>query len=153
MRRCGGEPRISGILQNMPSAWPLDTHDCAFLGRAVDQIGAEMFPHEWTGAERSALNAESLQRLDHVHALVANAIEAGELKLRARLTVATENRMGVVNPTARTPAGWIEALRTYQIEEIDCRPWISVRQRRRIPQAHWLFVTKESLDRFFKGRE
>jgi hypothetical protein len=44
-----------------------------------------------------------------------------------------------------------EALQTYQIEEVDCRPWLSVRQRRRIPQPHWLFATRVSLDLFLKS--
>lgn len=31
--------------------WPLDTADYVFLGRAVDRIGAALFPGEWDGCE------------------------------------------------------------------------------------------------------
>jgi hypothetical protein len=34
--------------------WPSDTEDYVFLGRAVERIGAAIFPSQWTGLETAA---------------------------------------------------------------------------------------------------
>jgi hypothetical protein len=119
---------------------PQDTQACIFLGRAIQQIGEAIF-HTWTGSE---------EQINGVHVAVVRAIKAGELMIYARIVAAVEDRPVPVDPDIRTSEGWTEALKTFQIDVVDRRAWISVANRRRIPQPHWLFVTSESLERFLK---
>jgi hypothetical protein len=105
--------------------WPADTSKCIFLGRAVAQL-------EQVAAGRD------------IASLVIDAIDRGEFALRARLVGVTDNHFGHVDKAARTPEGWAVCLRDFVIEEVDRRPWVSVRHRRRMPQPHWLFVTRDS---------
>jgi hypothetical protein len=118
----------------IPQSLPEDTVDCIFLGRAVEQIGE-------ASVERDRA--------------IAQAIEVGKLKIRARLNSGEGDPggdLGVVSKTALTPEGWIAAVKVCQIAFKDRRPWVSVRGRRAIPQPHWLFVTRASLDEFMKGQ-
>jgi hypothetical protein len=116
---------------------PEDTADAVLLKRAVAEIGSAMFP-------------DAPAPSDEVRRAVALAIETGRLDILARHSEEERNICGVVPRSMRTPEGWLEAVRTSQLEFLDQRPGISVRQRRRIPVPHWLFVTRASLNRFLK---
>ena len=112
---------------------PQDTVDCVFLGRAVEQIG------------------EATVERDEV---IARAIEAGDLEIRCRLVPDEGDpggQLGVVSKTVLSPEGWIAAIKVCQIDFRDLRPWVSVANRRRIPQSHWLFVTRASFERFMRS--
>lgn len=128
--------------------WPLDTLDCVFLARAIDQIGKKQFQSEWTGREvvSKKPNRAALQRLAKARTLVTEAIGVGKLKLCVRLVGTTDGRLGHVTPKFRSPEGWIEAVKVFQVETRDVRPWVSVRVRRGNPQPHWLFATSASLE-------
>ena len=106
--------------------WPVDTRDCIFLGRALEQL------------ENTSTSPEDARNR------MVDAIERGELSLRCRLVFEKEARFGHVNSGARTPEGWGECLMYFCIVERDTRPWVPAARRRPIPQPWWLFVTRES---------
>jgi hypothetical protein len=110
--------------------WPADTHDCIFLGRALKQLEGI-----------SASPEEARNRM-------ISAIDRGELSLRGRIVFEKEARFCQVESSARAPEGWGECLMYFCIVERDKRPWIPAARRRAMPQPHWLFVTRQSLDTF-----
>jgi hypothetical protein len=133
------------------AAEPIDSHDAVFLRRAIDQIGRAKYPRDWSGREtESEADESSTLRLKELHIAVAQAIVAGKLKMRARLVEAREGILGVLGPRTLTVERWLEVMKSSQIELLDMRPWVSARARRRIPLPHWLFVTRESLDKFIR---
>ena len=116
-------------------AEPEDTVDAIFLKRAVEQIGLAAFLDED-------------QRLAKLPRYVAQAIESGELQILVRHIEEKSSLYGVVHCSHRTPEGWLEVVETSQLEETDQRPVIPVRLHRRIPVPYWVFVKRNSLDKF-----
>jgi hypothetical protein len=113
---------------------PSDTAECVFACRAVDQI-----------AKAQNVSTEDARRI------AVEAIDRKKLELRARIVrepMAVREPDSVfahISPTTFTLEGWAEYVVSGRFDWIDERRWLSVRQRRRIPVPHWLFVTRKSL--------
>jgi hypothetical protein len=115
--------------------WPMDTKDRVFLGRALERIAALL---ESAGQPHDA---------EAVRNWIISRIERRDLKVYARIIADTrETRMGLLDPSAFPPEAWVDFLTHFTAYLVDRRPWVSVRQRRRIRQPHWLFVGKDGLE-------
>jgi hypothetical protein len=112
---------------------PMDTHDCVFIGSALKQI------------------EEAFNVLPNRAAMIAaEGAERGALSIRCRIVFAGDNRMAIVEKWARTPELWVHDMARGFIVELDRRP-IPAKQRRPIRVPHWLFVTRESLQKLLQG--
>jgi hypothetical protein len=107
---------------------PSDTAECVFAGNALERI-----------AKVRNISLEAAREI------AVDAIGRGQLDPRLRLIGAQEDKFATLK-RALTPEVWSDCLIAYQVGAIDRRPWIPVSQRRRIPQPHWLFFTRQSLE-------
>lgn len=113
---------------------PEDTVDCIFIKRALKQLEAHA-----AGDPENALK------------LALDGIERNAIAIRYRLWNACENVMGRIAGWRRTREAWATDIAKGYIMTRDTRYWVPVTERRAMPQPHWLFMTRESLNQFLKA--
>jgi hypothetical protein len=120
-RRCGGREAMTPAAP-AKTHWPADSKKCVFLARALASVdNARM----WDG-------------------LVSGRLQAGVIVVGA-----TDFRTPMpVSPFVFLTTTANQIFDTHQIELRDVHPATPVMHRRRIKVPHWVYVTRESLDKF-----
>jgi hypothetical protein len=106
--------------------WPTDSRECVFLGRAAFQLSD--------------------------NDLLWNGLRLGTLSARVYCVGRTDFAPVDLSPLALLNADREQVLGTWQIEVRETDRRRPARIRRAIPVPHWLYVTRDSFDKFMKAR-
>jgi len=110
------------ILDNT-DRWPPDSQKCVFLGRALKEISAD---DAWEG------------------------LRSGALEIRVYCVGRTDFAPIPLSPLKFFGADRSQVFDTCQIELIDSDTRRPVAIRRRIPVPHWIYVTRESVEKLLR---
>jgi hypothetical protein len=160
-------PKYDHNLWDHPERWPRDIPDYVFLARAFQEIGRARYGNQWTDSyiepEEPPEDCDDVADEQYDRDCEQAEVKFEDMHASIAYTIAEKSEWGVLATALRhTAGGQMNALGPYvwNIDNVGTRFFrcqMSLSEpfqdpaRVRFEPLYWIYVTRESLDRFIGG--